>query len=45
MAAAYAMFSFTMGVKYQAKIMEDPEVLRAQLLPGLLRLLRTEEQD
>jgi TetR/AcrR family transcriptional repressor of nem operon len=44
-AAAYAMFSFTMGVKYQAKIMEDPEVLRAQLLPGLLRLLRTEEQD
>lgn len=36
---AYAMFSFAMGVKYQAKIMEDPEVLKQQLLPGLLRLV------
>lgn len=42
-AQAYAMFSFTMGVKYQAKIMEDPEVMRVQLLPGLLRLVRVED--
>ena len=41
---AHGMFSFTMGVKYQAKIMEDPTVVQQQLLPGLLRLVRVEEE-
>lgn len=44
-AVAHGMFSFTMGVKYQAKIMEDPAVVQQQLLPGLLRLLRAEEEQ
>lgn len=43
-AVAHGMFSFTMGVKYQAKIMEDPTVVQQQLMPGLLRLVRVEEE-
>ena len=37
--AARAMMCFMMGVEYQAKLANDPEVIARDLLPGLKRLL------
>lgn len=37
---AHEVFSYAMGVLYQAKVANDPEVIRRDLLPGLKRLLR-----
>lgn len=33
------MFSYALGVLYQAKVLNDPEVLKRDLLPGLKKLL------
>ncbi|MDP2205638.1 MAG: TetR/AcrR family transcriptional regulator [Alphaproteobacteria bacterium] len=44
MVRAQEMFSYTMGILYQAKIMNDPEVIRRDLLVGLKRLVGVEGQ-
>lgn len=36
---AHELFSYALGVLYQAKVANDPEVIRRDLLPGLKRLL------
>lgn len=36
---ASEMFSYDLGVLYQAKIQNDPEVIRKHLLPGLKKLI------
>ncbi|HYD19812.1 MAG TPA: TetR/AcrR family transcriptional regulator [Patescibacteria group bacterium] len=38
---ACEMFSYSMGVLYQAKVANDPEVIRRDLLAGLTRFLET----
>ena len=39
---AREMFSYALGVLYQAKVANDPEVIKRDLLPGLKRFLTTQ---